>query len=215
MLGERMQITRLLSNLLDNAIKYVPAGGRIGLSLMQGPRIVIEDNGPGIAHNQRERIFERFVRATAPVNNPAMALASPSRARSLNATALCCGWAMCRAAHNSYWSLPHETRCTDACLPSCQRLCHAFARPCQDAYLDRHIRQGCLIRENPCGFHSCLMVAVLHVWRWQRLARQDLISPCWMARQSRCAHRATRATGNVRGRRFTAPASKLWSRTRP
>ncbi len=70
MLGERMQITRLLSNLLDNAIKYVPAGGRIGLSLMQGPRIVIEDNGPGIAHNQRERIFERFVRATAPGEQP-------------------------------------------------------------------------------------------------------------------------------------------------
>lgn len=66
MLGERMQITRLLSNLLDNAIKYVPEGGRIGLTLEPGPRIVIEDNGPGIPHNQRERIFERFARATGP-----------------------------------------------------------------------------------------------------------------------------------------------------
>ena len=70
MLGERMQITRLLSNLLDNAIKYVPAGGRIGLSVTEGPRIVVEDNGPGIPQNQRERIFERFVRATVPGEQP-------------------------------------------------------------------------------------------------------------------------------------------------
>lgn len=64
MLGEHMQITRLLSNLLDNAIKYVPAGGHISLTLAQGPRIVVEDNGPGIPPNQRDRIFERFFRAT-------------------------------------------------------------------------------------------------------------------------------------------------------
>lgn len=66
MQGERMQITRLLSNLLDNAIKYVPEGGRISLTLEPGPRIVIEDNGPGVPRDQRERIFERFARATGP-----------------------------------------------------------------------------------------------------------------------------------------------------
>ena len=70
MLGERMQITRLLSNLLDNAIKYVPEGGRVRLTLAQGPRIVIEDDGPGIPRDQRERIFERFVRATVPGEQP-------------------------------------------------------------------------------------------------------------------------------------------------
>ena len=70
MLAERMQMTRLLSNLLDNAIKYVPAGGRIALTLEQGPRVVVEDNGPGIPHDQRERIFERFVRATVPGKHP-------------------------------------------------------------------------------------------------------------------------------------------------
>lgn len=70
MLGERMQITRLLSNLLDNAIKYVPEGGSIRLELAQGPRIVVQDDGPGIPRDQRDRIFERFVRATAPGDRP-------------------------------------------------------------------------------------------------------------------------------------------------
>lgn len=70
MLGERMQITRLLSNLLDNAIKYVPEGGCIRLELAQGPRIVVQDDGPGIPRDQRDRIFERFVRATAPGDRP-------------------------------------------------------------------------------------------------------------------------------------------------
>lgn len=66
MLGERMQITRLLSNLLDNAIKYVPEGGRLRLQLTAGPRIVVEDDGPGIPAEHRHRIFERFARATGP-----------------------------------------------------------------------------------------------------------------------------------------------------
>ncbi|MDT0509268.1 HAMP domain-containing sensor histidine kinase [Novosphingobium sp. MMS21-SN21R] len=70
MLGERMQITRLLSNLLDNAIKYVPEGGRVRLELSQGPRIVVEDDGPGIPRDQRDRVFERFVRAGAPGDRP-------------------------------------------------------------------------------------------------------------------------------------------------
>ncbi len=70
MLGERMQITRLLSNLLDNAIKYVPEGGRVRLELSQGPRILVEDDGPGIPRDQRDRVFERFVRAGAPGAQP-------------------------------------------------------------------------------------------------------------------------------------------------
>ncbi len=70
LLGERMQITRLLSNLLDNAIKYVPEGGHIRLTLGHGPRIAIEDDGPGIPRDQRDRIFERFVRANAPGDRP-------------------------------------------------------------------------------------------------------------------------------------------------
>ncbi len=62
MMGDAMQLVRLLSNLLDNAFKYVGHGGRIELIVDQGPRILVRDNGPGVAEAMRERIFERFQR---------------------------------------------------------------------------------------------------------------------------------------------------------
>jgi signal transduction histidine kinase len=70
MLGERMQIVRLVSNLLDNAIKYVPAGGTVSLRLSQGPRIMVADDGPGIPFEDRGRIFERFARSAGQVSQP-------------------------------------------------------------------------------------------------------------------------------------------------
>lgn len=70
MLGERMQIVRLVSNLLDNAIKYVPAGGRVSLSLAPGPRMTVADDGPGIPREDRARIFERFARSAGQVSQP-------------------------------------------------------------------------------------------------------------------------------------------------
>lgn len=63
-MGERMQLTRLLSNLLDNAIKYVPRGGRIAIRVSPGPRISVCDDGPGIAPQDRDRVFERFARGS-------------------------------------------------------------------------------------------------------------------------------------------------------
>lgn len=63
MRGEAMQMTRLIANLLDNAFKYVPAGSRVLLSIAPGPVIVVEDNGPGIPHGDRETVFERFRRS--------------------------------------------------------------------------------------------------------------------------------------------------------
>ena len=59
-LGEPMQLTRLLSNLLDNAIKYVPRGGQITLSVARGPVIEVRDDGPGIPPELRPLVFERF-----------------------------------------------------------------------------------------------------------------------------------------------------------
>lgn len=60
--GEEMHITRLVTNLLDNAFKFVPGGGTVWLKLRRGPRLVVSDDGPGIPEEQRERIFEKFSR---------------------------------------------------------------------------------------------------------------------------------------------------------
>jgi signal transduction histidine kinase len=59
---DAMQITRMISNLLDNALKYVSSGGTVRLSLGAGPIISVVDTGPGIQAARRETIFERFQR---------------------------------------------------------------------------------------------------------------------------------------------------------
>jgi len=59
-------LRRLLLNLLDNAIKYTPPGGRVTLSAEQrGDRyeLRVRDDGPGIPPEAQERIFDRFFRA--------------------------------------------------------------------------------------------------------------------------------------------------------
>ena len=61
-------LEQVLTNLLDNALKYTPQGGRIMIrgGLEDGRvRIEVIDNGPGIAAEQRERLFERFYRVDA------------------------------------------------------------------------------------------------------------------------------------------------------
>lgn len=55
----------LVRNLVENAIRYTPAGGRVDLTVStsrEGVTLVIEDNGPGIPEAERERVFERFYR---------------------------------------------------------------------------------------------------------------------------------------------------------
>lgn len=64
--GDERQLGRLVTNMLDNALKYVPAGGTIAVTLEPGPVLVVADNGPGVDPRDRERIFERFYRGRNP-----------------------------------------------------------------------------------------------------------------------------------------------------
>lgn len=63
--GERDALRTLFSNLVDNALRYTPAGGRVDVSVARaGAGLVAEvtDTGPGIPENERERVFDRFYR---------------------------------------------------------------------------------------------------------------------------------------------------------
>jgi len=65
LLADRLHLAGALDNLLDNAIKYAGAGVRIGLRsevVAGGWQLTISDNGPGIAADYREAIFEQFFR---------------------------------------------------------------------------------------------------------------------------------------------------------
>ncbi len=62
--GRRME--QVLDNLLGNALRYVPAGGTVTLSLAAGTdlhRLKVADDGPGIPDSDRPHVFDRFYRA--------------------------------------------------------------------------------------------------------------------------------------------------------
>ena len=63
--GQAQALHTLARNLVDNAIRYTPAGGRVTLEVRtEGDRAVLEvrDTGPGIPAEERERVFDRFYR---------------------------------------------------------------------------------------------------------------------------------------------------------
>ena len=56
-------IAELLANLLDNALRYTPVGGRILVEVHANPATIrVSDLGPGIAEDEREAVFDRFAR---------------------------------------------------------------------------------------------------------------------------------------------------------
>ncbi|HEV8313012.1 MAG TPA: sensor histidine kinase [Burkholderiaceae bacterium] len=65
--GNALLLREALVNLIDNAVRYAGRGSEVTVRARQTGRdacIVVEDNGPGIPSADRERVFERFVRAT-------------------------------------------------------------------------------------------------------------------------------------------------------
>lgn len=62
--GDRQLLAQAIGNLLDNAIKYTPPGGRI-LLLARPDGVTVADNGPGMTAAERERAAERFYRGDA------------------------------------------------------------------------------------------------------------------------------------------------------
>ena len=64
--GDAEALRTLLRNLVDNAVRYTPHGGRVDVSVTPAPAggalLSVTDNGPGIAPAERERVFDRFYR---------------------------------------------------------------------------------------------------------------------------------------------------------
>ncbi len=61
--GDGDRLRQVFSNLIDNAIKFSPEGGRIEVAIREEEdRVValVEDQGPGIEPSRREAVFERF-----------------------------------------------------------------------------------------------------------------------------------------------------------
>ena len=61
--GNRLQLRRALTNLLDNAGRHARTSIRVSVHARDGrARVLVDDDGPGIPEAERERVFERFVR---------------------------------------------------------------------------------------------------------------------------------------------------------
>jgi two-component system OmpR family sensor kinase len=63
--ASEVDLITLVKNLVDNAIRYTPAGGRVDLSVLrtrEGVALVVQDDGPGIPPAERERVFHTFYR---------------------------------------------------------------------------------------------------------------------------------------------------------
>jgi two-component system, OmpR family, sensor kinase len=69
--GDPDALRTLLRNLVDNAVRYTPAGGRVDVTVESragAARLTVSDDGPGIPPEERKRVFDRFYRraGTAP-----------------------------------------------------------------------------------------------------------------------------------------------------
>jgi signal transduction histidine kinase len=85
--GEERAVIQILVNLIGNAVRHSPAGGRVTLRfarMAELASVTVSDEGPGIALADQQRIFERFERATPDEGGTGLGLAISRRlARSM------------------------------------------------------------------------------------------------------------------------------------
>jgi signal transduction histidine kinase len=70
--GERHLLSQAIANLLDNALKYTSSGG-VSLTVRaegEWARVEVADTGPGVPADQREAVFDRFVRLEGSRSTP-------------------------------------------------------------------------------------------------------------------------------------------------
>ncbi len=66
--GDASGLRALLTNLVDNAVRYTPSGGRVDVAVERGAGeaiLAVRDSGPGIPASERGRVFDRFYRMPA------------------------------------------------------------------------------------------------------------------------------------------------------
>ncbi len=73
--GEPTLLNELLSNLVDNALAHTPPGGNVILRCAAPAVLEVEDDGPGIPLEERDRVFERFYRRNQQVAGSGLGLA--------------------------------------------------------------------------------------------------------------------------------------------
>jgi len=83
-LGDKELLTQALANLVENAFRHTPSGTRVEVRLecdpFAGPRLVVEDDGPGVDEADLRRLTDRFYRGersrTTPGNGLGLSLVS-------------------------------------------------------------------------------------------------------------------------------------------
>ena len=110
LVGEPDSLERAITNLLDNAVKFSPQGGTIHV-LLEGDRLRISDQGPGIPEQDLPHVFDRFWRSPSARNAPGSGLGLSIVAQTIKAHG---GWV--KAGHSAEGGaefivrLPGETR---------------------------------------------------------------------------------------------------------
>ena len=75
--GDRDLLLEAVANLVDNAIKFTPEGGKVDIELLRGDRetiVRVTDTGPGISEQEREAVLRRFYRSDKMRSTPGVGL---------------------------------------------------------------------------------------------------------------------------------------------